>query len=73
MSRPVLITGATGYVGGRLLHRLEERGDDITCLARTPDNLEPRCRPTEAFYDRSRRCPLGSEREQCRRTHGIPP
>ena len=46
MSRAVLITGATGYVGGRLLHRLEERGDDITCLARTPDNLEPRCRPT---------------------------
>ncbi len=46
MSRRVLITGATGYVGGRLLHRLEERGDDITCLARTPDNLEPRCRPT---------------------------
>ena len=46
MSRTVLITGATGYVGGRLLHRLEERGDDITCLARTPDNLEPRCRPT---------------------------
>lgn len=46
MSRSVLITGATGYVGGRLLHRLEERGDDITCLARTPDNLEPRCLPT---------------------------
>ena len=46
MSRRVLITGATGYVGGRLLHRLEERGDDITCLARTPDNLEARCLPT---------------------------
>jgi uncharacterized protein YbjT (DUF2867 family) len=42
----VLVTGATGYVGGRLLHRLEERGDDITCLARTPDNLEARCAPT---------------------------
>lgn len=42
----VLVTGATGYVGGRLLHRLEERGDDVTCLARTPDNLEPRCAPT---------------------------
>jgi uncharacterized protein YbjT (DUF2867 family) len=46
MSHTVLLTGATGYVGGRLLHRLEERGDTITCLARTPDNLEPRCKPT---------------------------
>ena len=46
MSGSVLVTGATGYVGGRLLHRLEERGYDITCLARTPDNLEPRCLPT---------------------------
>lgn len=46
MSRSVLITGGTGYVGGRLLHRFEQRGATITCLARTPDNLEPRCRPS---------------------------
>ena len=25
--RPILLTGATGHVGGRLLHVLEERGE----------------------------------------------
>jgi uncharacterized protein YbjT (DUF2867 family) len=34
--RPILLTGATGYVGGRLLRLLEERGEDVRCLARKP-------------------------------------
>lgn len=36
---PILLTGATGYVGGRLLHALLERGERIRCLARRPEAL----------------------------------
>lgn len=36
----VLLTGATGYVGQRLLRRLEEGGVPVRCLARTPSKLE---------------------------------
>lgn len=35
----ILLTGATGYVGGRLLQVLEQRGDRIRCLARRPEIL----------------------------------
>lgn len=38
----ILLTGATGYVGGRLLSRLEEYGHDVRCLARRPEFLLPR-------------------------------
>jgi uncharacterized protein YbjT (DUF2867 family) len=38
----VLLTGATGYVGGRLLHLLEEHGDRIRCLTRRPEALSDR-------------------------------
>jgi len=38
----VLLTGATGYVGGRLLPRLLDRGCDVRCLARKPENLRSR-------------------------------
>lgn len=38
----VLLTGATGYIGGRLLPRLEARGVRVRCLARTPANLRSR-------------------------------
>jgi uncharacterized protein YbjT (DUF2867 family) len=39
----VLVTGATGYVGGRLLHRLESRGADrVRCLTRRPEALAGR-------------------------------
>ena len=39
-ARPrILLTGATGYVGGRLLTRLEADGHSIRCLARRPENL----------------------------------
>ena len=42
----VLVAGATGYVGGRLLSALEERGERIRCLARRPDVLRPRVSTT---------------------------
>ncbi len=43
MSRDqVLVTGATGYVGGRLVPRLLEAGYSVRCLARSPKKLEAR-------------------------------
>jgi uncharacterized protein YbjT (DUF2867 family) len=40
--RLVLLTGATGYVGGRLLRALEERGERVRCLSRRPGVLAGR-------------------------------
>jgi len=41
-SRTVLVTGATGYVGGRLVPRLLEAGWRVRVLARDPARLEGR-------------------------------
>jgi uncharacterized protein YbjT (DUF2867 family) len=41
----VLLTGATGYVGGRLLRALEAAGYPVRCLARRPDYLQQRVDP----------------------------
>ncbi|MEN0111057.1 MAG: SDR family oxidoreductase [Planctomycetota bacterium] len=38
----VAVTGATGYVGGRLAPRLLERGHRIRCLVREPKKLDDR-------------------------------
>jgi uncharacterized protein YbjT (DUF2867 family) len=38
----ILLTGATGYVGGRLLPALEAAGHSVRCLARRPEFLEQR-------------------------------
>jgi uncharacterized protein YbjT (DUF2867 family) len=38
----VLVTGATGYVGGRLVPRLLERGWTVRCLARSAEKLRAR-------------------------------
>lgn len=38
----ILLTGATGYVGGRLLRRLEERRHRVRCLVRDPERLRGR-------------------------------
>jgi uncharacterized protein YbjT (DUF2867 family) len=35
----VLLTGATGYVGGRLLSLLEQRGVRVRCLSRRPEAI----------------------------------
>ena len=42
LSGRILLTGATGYVGGRLLEALEEQGRDLRCLARRPEFLRAR-------------------------------
>jgi uncharacterized protein YbjT (DUF2867 family) len=41
----VLLTGATGYVGGRLLPLLESRGDRVRCMTRHPEALRSRVGP----------------------------
>jgi uncharacterized protein YbjT (DUF2867 family) len=38
----ILVTGATGYVGGRLVPRLKEAGYSVRCLARDPSLLTGR-------------------------------
>ncbi len=35
----ILLTGATGYVGGRLLPLLEESGHSLRCMSRRPQSL----------------------------------
>jgi uncharacterized protein YbjT (DUF2867 family) len=39
-SRLILVTGATGYVGGRLVPRLLAAGHRVRCLVRDPKRLE---------------------------------
>jgi len=41
----MLITGATGYIGGRLLKALEQTTYRLRCLARRPEFLLPRVAP----------------------------
>lgn len=36
----VLVTGASGYIGGRLVPELVSRGHRVRCLARTPTKLD---------------------------------
>jgi uncharacterized protein YbjT (DUF2867 family) len=42
----ILLTGATGYVGGRLLAALEGEGRRVRCLARRPEYLRHRAAPS---------------------------
>ncbi len=35
------VTGATGFIGGRLVRQLLRRGDDVVCLVRASSNREP--------------------------------
>jgi uncharacterized protein YbjT (DUF2867 family)/uncharacterized protein YndB with AHSA1/START domain len=41
-NKPILVTGATGYVGGRLVPRLLEEGYRVRALARSPAKLQGR-------------------------------
>jgi uncharacterized protein YbjT (DUF2867 family) len=43
---PILVTGATGFVGARLVSRLESEGRPVRCLARRPGRLVGRVAPT---------------------------
>ena len=42
-TRPLLlVSGATGYIGGRLVRALHERGARIRCMVRRPDDVRAR-------------------------------
>src|SRR3989337_346533 len=45
-SRLILLTGASGYVGGRLLAPPETAGHRVRCLARHPEFLQSRVAST---------------------------
>src|SRR5687768_9923206 len=47
MNGTILVTGATGYIGGRLLERFEQSGRAVRCLARHPERLSTTCPTTE--------------------------
>src|SRR6185437_8224739 len=41
----ILVTGASGYIGGRLLRRLEAAQQPVRCLTRRPELLRGRVQP----------------------------
>ena len=43
---PILLTGATGYIGGRLLHVLQNAGHRVRCMTRRPEALQSCVAPT---------------------------
>ncbi len=45
----VLVTGATGYIGGRLVPRLLQRGHAVRCFARDAERLAGRFPNAEIF------------------------
>ncbi len=47
----ILVTGATGYVGGRLLEALEQAGHVVRCMARRPEFLGARVGPSTSVVE----------------------
>lgn len=45
MKNKILLTGATGYIGGRLLKLLESDGFAVRCITRRPEFLQGRVAP----------------------------
>ncbi len=48
VERLIGLTGATGYVGGRLLSALERSGRAVRCIARHPETLQSRVAATSS-------------------------
>src|SRR5438270_10596221 len=44
-----LVTGASGFIGGRLARRLRGRGDEVRCLVRNRDGIRARALLDEGF------------------------
>jgi uncharacterized protein YbjT (DUF2867 family) len=49
MSARVLVSGATGFIGGRLAHRLGEAGAEVRCLVRDVGSEKSRALEGEGF------------------------
>lgn len=49
----VLLTGASSYVGGRLISLLEQHPVVFRCLARKPDKLRPLVKKSTKIFFRS--------------------
>lgn len=49
MSNRVLITGATGFIGGRLARRLAGSCDEVRCLVRDPSSVAARALELDGF------------------------
>ncbi|RLB88113.1 MAG: hypothetical protein DRH26_14230 [Deltaproteobacteria bacterium] len=52
-SKKILLTGPTGFIGKRLLYKLDEKGYQIRCLVRPPeflDLLRPLIHEPEIIY-----------------------
>lgn len=47
----ILLTGATGYVGGRLLQELQAQSEPVRCLVRRPQNLRSRLSATTEIVE----------------------
>lgn len=54
--RPILLTGATGFVGMTVLARLLADGREVLCLVRGADDAEPTpaCAPSCSAWTRPR-------------------
>ena len=48
--RNILVTGATGYIGGRLVPVLENLGYNVRCLARNSESLNKKVGPKTQVY-----------------------
>ena len=60
----VLITGATGFVGTRLVHRLLEQGHSVTALTRSPEKAAARTRGVDFVrWDVGGQVPLDAVRK----------
>ncbi len=48
--KTILLTGVTGYIGGRLLKVVEQRDDHVRCLVREPLHLQDRHDPRTQIF-----------------------
>ena len=65
-SELILVTGATGYIGGRLVPRLLEAGYRVRCLVRDAERLKGRPWTDRWTSSKGMRCSLKPWPLQCR-------